>query len=75
MATLGVRGSARVSARAGLMTGADAAANPADVHAKTSTQKTLGLDTSTWVLIITGAAVAYIALMYFGHGGSRGAVL
>lgn len=71
MATLKAR--ARVAG--GIQFGDDALTNPADTASQEATIKTLGLSTAQWVMVITAGSAAFLLFVYFGHGGTRGAVL
>lgn len=62
-------------ARGGVMVGTEASptdgANPATVNSSW-----FGKDkASTWAFIWFGLAVAWLTVMYFGHGGTRGSVI
>ena len=73
MATIGVRG----AARGGVQVMADATTN-AGSSTTSSGGGLLGFvnfqSPAFWAVLYAVLAGAYLALMYFGHGGSRGSV-
>lgn len=73
MATIGARG----AVRGGVQVMADATTNaPSAANAKNASWGSWVNFSrpSTWAWLYFGVAMAFLAFMYFGHGGTRGAV-